>query len=107
MFKFIKVIQTWENTMHINKLNINTSQPNFKSKYEIDASTAISRNQVFTLGMLMNNFWVRDPRATFNRLKYNSVYGKTVIEVNVNKDKIVERILKKNNIQYKKLDTTV
>lgn len=93
--------------MYINSISNKQTNVVFKSKYEIDASTAINRNQVFTLGMLMNNFWMRDSRATFNRLRYNSVYGKTVIEVNVNKDKIVEGILKRNNISYRKLDTSV
>lgn len=81
--------------------------PNFKGKYEIDTSTAVSRNQVFTLGMLMSNFWIMDSRNTFNRIRYNSVYGKAVVNVNVNKEKIVENILKNNNIQFKKLDQTV
>ena len=76
----------------------------FKSKYEIDASSAISRNQIFTLGMLMNNYWMTNPRGTFNQLKYNSVYGKVVINVKVDRDNIVESILKRNNIEYKKLD---
>lgn len=81
--------------------------PNFKGKYEIDTSTAVSRNQVFTLGMLMSNFWIMDSRNTFNRIRYNSVYGKAVVNVNVTKEKIVEKILKNNNIQFKKLDQTV
>lgn len=76
----------------------------FKSKYEIDASSAISRTQIFTLGMLMNNFWLTNPVGTFNQLKYNSVYGKAVLNVKVDKDNIVERILDRNNIKYKKLD---
>ena len=67
----------------------------FKSKYEIDASS---------LGMLMNNFWLTNPVGTFNQLKYNSVYGKAVLNVKVDKDNIVERILDRNNIKYKKLD---
>lgn len=81
--------------------------PNFKGKYEIDTSTAVSRNQVFTLGMLMSNFWIMDSRNTFNRIRYNSVYGKAVVNVNVTKEKIVENILKNNNIQFRKLDQTV
>ncbi len=81
--------------------------PNFKGKYEVDTSSAISRNQVFTLGMLMNNFWIFDARSTFNRIRYNSVYGKATVNVNVNKEALFERILKMNNIKYTKLDTNV
>lgn len=92
-------------------MNIQPFTPNympaFKGKYEIDTSTAVSRNQVFTLGMLMSNFWIMDSRNTFNRIRYNSVYGKAVVNVNVTKEKIVENILKNNNIQFKKLDQTV
>lgn len=92
--------------MNIPKLSANTfNSPQFKGKYEVDASTAISRNQVFTLGMLMSNFWIRDARVTCSQLRNNSVYGKVVFNVNVNKERIVENILKMNNIKYKKLDT--
>lgn len=97
-------------------MNINIQQfspyysrytPNFNGKYEVDTSTAISRNQVFTLGMLMNNFWIFDARSTFNRIRYNSVYGKATVNVNVDKEALFERILKMNNIKYTKLDQTV
>jgi len=93
--------------MNIPKLTANYNLPYFKGKYEVDATSAVSRNQVFTLGMLMSNFWIRDARVTCNRLKNNSVYGKVTLNVNVNKEKIVERILKSNNIQFTKLDTNV
>ena len=91
--------------MNISKITPNINQTNFKGRYEVDASTAVSRNQVFTLGMLMSNFWIRDARLTCNRLRNNSVYGNVILNVNVNKEKIVEQILKTNNIQFKKLDT--
>ena len=81
--------------------------PEFKGKYEVDTSTAVSRNQVFTLGMLMNNFWLFDARTTFNKIKYNSVYGKVTVNVNVDKEHIFERILKMNNIKYEKLNEVV
>lgn len=93
--------------MNIQPFTPNYNIPNFKGKYEIDTSTAVSRNQVFTLGMLMSNFWIMDSRNTFNRIRYNSVYGKATVNVNVTKEKIVEQILKNNNIQFKKLDQTV
>lgn len=92
--------------MNIPKFTPNNALPNFKGKYEVDATTAVSRNQVFTLGMLMSNFWIREARVTCNRLRNNSVYGKVILNVNVNKETIVERILKNNNIQFKKLDTS-
>ncbi len=92
--------------MNIQKLSPNVfNSPHFKGKYEVDASTAISRNQVFTLGMLMSNFWIRDARLTCSQLRNNSIYGKAVLNVNVDKEHIVERILNMNNIKYKKLDT--
>ncbi len=91
--------------MLISKITTNFQKPDFKGRYEVDASTAVSRNQVFTLGMLMSNFWIRESRQTFNRARNNSVYGKVILNVNVNKETIVERILKNNNIQFKKLDT--
>lgn len=91
--------------MNISKITPNINQTNFKGRYEVDASTAVSRNQVFTLGMLMSNFWIRDARLTCSRLRNNSVYGNVILNVNVNKEKIVEQILKTNNIQFKKLDT--
>ena len=55
----------------------------------------------------MNNFWIFDARSTFNRIRYNSVYGKATVNVNVDKEALFERILKMNNIKYTKLDQTV
>ena len=92
--------------MHGPKVTPNYNMPNFKGKYEVDGSTAISRNQVFTLGMLMSNFWIIQSRQTFNQFRNNSVYGKVVMNVQVNKEKIVENILKNNNIAYRKLDAS-
>ncbi|MBS6602932.1 MAG: hypothetical protein KH301_04145 [Brachyspira sp.] len=94
--------------MNISKVSQNYAYtPNFKGRYEVDASTAVSRNQVFTLGMLMSNFWIRDARFTCTQLRNNSVYGKAILNVNVDKERIVERILQLNNIKYRKLDTNV
>ena len=53
----------------------------------------------------MSNFWIRDARLTCSQLRNNSIYGKAVLNVNVDKERIVERILNMNNIKYKKLDT--
>lgn len=80
--------------------------PNFRGRIEVDGSTATSRNQVFTLGMLMSNFWILQSRPTFNQFRNNSIYGKVVMNVHANKEQIVERILRNNNIQYRKLDQT-
>ncbi|HIS37510.1 TPA: hypothetical protein IAC10_12970 [Candidatus Scatousia excrementigallinarum] len=92
--------------MNIPKITSNySSNPQFRGKYEVDASTAVSRNQVFTLGMLMSNFWIRDARLTCSQLRNNSVYGKAILNVNVDKERIVENILKMNNIKFTKLDT--
>ena len=55
----------------------------------------------------MNIFWVRNAKDSFVDLKYISVYGTTQIEVNEDQAKIVETILKKNNIKFKKLDETI
>ncbi len=92
--------------MNVQRITPNYNNvPVFKGKYEVDASTAIGRNQVFTLGMLMSNFWIRDARLTCSQLRNNSVYGKVTMNVNVNKEHIFEAILKNNNIKFKKLDT--
>lgn len=91
--------------MNIQKISQNYNNTAFKGKYEVDASSAIGRNQVFTLGMLMSNFWIRDARLTTTQLRNNSVYGKVTLNVNVNKEKIFESVLKNNNIKFKKLDT--
>lgn len=90
--------------MNVPKVTPNYNVPNFKGRYEVDGSTATSRNQVFTLGMLMSNFWIMQSRVTFNQFRNNSVYGKVIMNVHVNKEKIVENILKNNNIQFRKLD---
>lgn len=90
--------------MNVPKVTQNYCVPNFKGRYEVDGSTATSRNQVFTLGMLMSNFWIMQSRVTFNQFRNNSVYGKVIMNVHVNKEKIVENILKNNNIQFRKLD---
>lgn len=90
--------------MNVPKVTPNYYIPNFKGRYEVDGSTATSRNQVFTLGMLMSNFWIMQSRVTFNQFRNNSVYGKVIMNVHVNKEKIVENILKNNNIQFRKLD---
>ena len=80
------------------------SQPSFKSLYEINGDTITSRQQVFTMGMLMSNFWIHDSRNTFYEIRRKYVSGKFTINVNDLKDQIVERILTNNNIKFKKLD---
>lgn len=78
--------------------------PSFKSEYEIDGNTIGSRQQVFTLGMLMSNFWIRDARNTFEDIKRKSVYGKFNIKVNDMRDPVVEHILQNNQILFQKID---
>ena len=41
----------------------------FKSTYTVDTGSATSKQQIFTLGALMNNFWVNNAATTFNRIK--------------------------------------
>jgi len=78
--------------------------PSFGSTYEINGDTILTRQQVFTMGMLMNNFWMYNARNTFMDVKLKHVYGKFNIEVNDARDHIVEKILDYNRIEYKKLD---
>lgn len=78
------------------------TDPSFKSVYTVDTGTATSRQQVLTLGMLMSNFWVYNPRPTFNRIRNTGVYGTVDINVKDYKDQIVERILNNNNIKFTK-----
>lgn len=82
-------------------------QPSFKSQYEINGDTISSRQQIFTLGMLMNNFWLQDARNTFYDIRRKYVTGKFRIKVNDLKDQTVERILTNNNIEFKKLGKTI
>lgn len=81
-----------------------SKSPSFKGEYEIDGNTIGSRQQVFTIGMLMSNFWIRDARNTFEDIKRKSVYGKFKIKVNDMRDPIVERILQNNQIVFQKVD---
>ena len=80
------------------------ASPSFGSTYEINGDTILTRQQVFTMGMLMNNFWMQDARNTFHDIKLRQVYGKFNIRVNDARDQIVENILDYNRIEYKKLD---
>lgn len=79
------------------------SQPAFKSQYEINGDSISSRQQIFTLGMLMNNFWLLNARNTFFDIRRKYVTGKFRIKVNDLKDQTVERILSNSNIEFKKL----
>ncbi len=83
------------------------NRPSFKSEFEINGDSISSRQQVFTLGMLMNNFWIRNARNTFFDVKRKYVSGKFNIYVNDLKDPIVERILTNNRIEYKKIDKKI
>ncbi|CCY63934.1 unknown [Clostridium sp. CAG:967] len=79
-----------------------SEQPVFKSVYTVDTGSATSRQQVLTLGMLMSNFWVYNPRPTFNKIRNTGVYGTVDIDVKDYKDQIVERIFNNNNIKFTK-----
>lgn len=83
------------------------SQPAFTSYYEIDGNSVISRDQVFTLGTLMNNFWLQDTRNTFFEIKRKNVMGKFTVRVNDLKDKAFEDIMQRNNIKFTKTDKKV
>ncbi len=83
------------------------SQPAFTSYYEIDGNSVISREQVFTLGTLMNNFWLQDTRNTFNEIKRKNVMGKFTVRVNDLKDKAFEDIMQRNNIKFNKTDRKI
>ncbi len=84
-----------------------STQPSFKSDYNIDLSTAYTRSQVLTLGMMMNNFWVNNARYTFQEMKYSGVYGPVTFHVKDARDSIFEQIMKNQNISYKKVDNNV
>ena len=77
----------------------------FNSTYTVDTSSAQPKRQVFTLGALMNNFWVNSPRSTFNEIRNSGVYGEVDIKVKNPKDKAFEAVMKKNNISYRKKET--
>jgi len=98
------------NPISTNYTNINpvkiSKPPSFTGEYEINGDTVVTRQQIFTLGMLMNNFWMYDARNTFFDIKLKHVYGKFNIKVNDARDHIVERILTNNRIEFKKLDKT-
>lgn len=81
--------------------------PSFKSDYEVDMSSAYSRSQVITLGMLMNNFWVNNARYTFQQMRYSGVYGPVTVHVKDLRDSIFEKIMQNNNISYKKVESNV
>ncbi len=80
----------------------NLQTPSFKSVYTVDTGSAQSKNQIFTLGALMNNFWVNNAGTTFNRIRSTSVYGKVDISVKDYKDRAFEAVLKNNGITYEK-----
>lgn len=80
----------------------NQNKPSFKSDYEVDTSTAYTRSQILTLGMLMNNFWLNNARYTFQQMRYSGVFGPVTFHVKDLRDNIFETIMKNNNISYKK-----
>ncbi len=82
-------------------------KPSFTSYYEIDGNSAISREQVFTLGTLMNNFWLQDTRNTFYEVKRKNVSGKFTVHVNDLKDRAFEDIMQRNNIKITKTDRKI
>lgn len=84
--------------MKINSIN----SPAFKSTYTVDTGSAISKTQIFTLGALMNNFWINNTATTFNRIRSTGVYGKVDINVKDYKDNAFESVMKYNGISYQK-----
>mgnify|MGYP005765947893 CR=1 FL=1 len=87
--------------MQINRVSSYT--PNFNARYQIDTSSAESRTQVFTLGMLMSNFWIDNARYTFTRIRDTNVFDTVEINTKDNRGHIIETILKNANIKFKKL----
>lgn len=77
--------------------------PTFRSQYEINGDSIVSRQQVFTLGTMMNNFWIYDARNTFFDIRQKNVMGKFKINVNDLKDPVFERVMNYARIEYKKL----
>jgi len=89
--------------------NINNSKckfPSFKSEFVVDASSAVSRQQILTLGTLTSNFWIYRPMETFERMRYNT-YGQIKIQVKDSKDTIFADILDRNYIKYTKTDNKI
>ena len=86
--------------------NLPTSGEKLK-KASQPANSVISREQVFTLGTLMNNFWLQDTRNTFNEIKRKNVMGKFTVKVNDLKDKAFEDIMQRNNIKFNKTDRKI
>lgn len=80
----------------------NIKSPTFKSVYTVDTGSAQSKSQIFTLGALMNNFWINNAGTTFNRIRSTAVYGKVDVSVKDYKDKAFEAVLKNNGISYEK-----
>ncbi len=74
----------------------------FKSTYSVDTSSAESRTQIFTLGALMNNFWINSPNSTFMKIRSTGLYEPVDINVKDYKDDAFERVLKNNEISYTK-----
>lgn len=97
-------IQAVNNYTYSPSKSSNKNQPSFKSDYEVDTSTAYSRSQILTLGMLMNNFWLNNARYTFQQVRYSGVFGNVTFHVKDLRDHIFETIMKNNNISYKKSD---
>ena len=83
------------------KINYSNS-PSFKSVYTVDTGSATSKQQIFTLGALMNNFWINNAGTTFNRIRSTGVYGKVDINVKDYKDNAFESVMKYNGISYQK-----
>ena len=88
------------------KVNYINSQ-SFKSTYTVDTGSATSKQQIFTLGALMNNFWVNNAATTFNRIKNTGVYGKVDINVKDYKDSAFESVMKYNGISYTKKQNNI
>ena len=66
---------------YIMQINNNIYSQSFKSTYTVDTGTATSKSQIFTLGAMMNNFWINNANMSINRIRHTGVYGN--VESNV------------------------
>ena len=88
-------------------MNLNINSPSFKSVYTVDTGSATSKTQIFTLGALMNNFWLNNAGTTFNKIRNTGVYGQVDFNVKDYKDSSFESIMNNNGISYKKKNNTL
>ena len=89
------------------QINNNIYSQSFKRTYTGDTGTATSKSQIFTLGAMMNNFWINNANMAFNRIRNTGVYGKVDINVKDYKDRAFEAVLKNNRISYEKKNSGI